>query len=169
MQEPWAIREVSRRGYAAEVAAMIRIEAEIFEPERREPEARIVACIEEGVAQVACIQDSIVGYALALPLEAVSETPGPAQDAQLGSGTSAYAVAMGVVPAWRRQGLGSALKRAQLDALRERFRFLCGRQRWPEAAAMLRVNTAFGAQPQMLIYGAYGVPDGLSIYYRIPL
>ncbi len=147
----------------------MRIEAQLFEAARRESETGVVACFAGGLAQVAWVHDSIVGYALARPLEAVGHTPGPAQDPQLGCGTSAYSVALGVVPAWRRKGLGLSLKRAQINNLRGRFRYLCGRQRWPEAAAMLRLNTALGAQPQTLIYGAYGVPEGLSVYYRIPL
>ncbi len=166
----------------AAIAAIMAMEERIYEPARRDPEARLrLAFGRDGVAIVAEELTSdgartLIGYALAAPLEVVGDVGGPDQDPSLGKGDSLYSLALTVDGEHQGTGLGLRLKTAQIEAARAlkthggapRYRWITGRNREGFAAAMSRINDALGAFTVARLTQQYG-EDGVARYYRQPI
>ena len=156
------VREALRDEAVLLMPQILAIEMRIYEPARRDPEARLRAGFtdDDGVAIVAERvidgQSVIVGYAIGVALERVPEIMGPDRDSARGRQDSIYSVAVTVDPALRNSGLGRRLKQAQLRAARAkqradgtpRYRFCVGRNRVGVADAMGRINDAIGYATQ---------------------
>jgi acyl-CoA reductase-like NAD-dependent aldehyde dehydrogenase/4-aminobutyrate aminotransferase-like enzyme/GNAT superfamily N-acetyltransferase len=166
----------------AAVLAIMAMEERIYEPARRDSDARLrLAFAEDGIAILAEeLLDggsrSLVGYALATPLEAVADVSGPDQDPSLGKSDSLYSLALTVDASHQGTGLGLRLKTAQIEAARAlktdagapRYRWITGRNREGHTAAMSRINDALGAFTVTRLTQQYG-EDGVARYYRQPI
>lgn len=119
----------------------------------------------------------LVGTALAFPLEHVAHLDGPAQDPMLGRGNTLYSADVTVHPEHRGTGLGAALKEAQIVAAMtaqrpsgaERYAFITGRNRVGATDAIMGINARYGAFTVARYTAQYGDPDGVALYYRLPL
>ena len=174
------VAEPSER--AALMPAIRALEAKVFEPSRRDSEEHLGHAFEtDGVAIVAEVTDPdggvrLVGFALGAPLGAVDYVVGPDRDVMLELDNTLYSISVVVDDAFRRTGLGFALKRAQLDRAHAmvgadggpRFRHASGRTRLPEARSMTRLSDRFGAYTVREIEDAYD-DGGRARYYRLPI
>lgn len=160
------------------IGKIMDLEARAYEPARRDEEAHLrKAFVADGVAVVAETQDGkLVGTALATPLEEVLDVEGPDRDPLRGKNETLYSIAVTVDPELHGQGIGRALKLAQLrhaaqmkraDGTR-RYRHVSGRNRLPEAGPMSRLNDSLGAYTVFELEGQYE-GGGVARYYRQPL
>ena len=149
--------------------AIMAIEAEVYEPVRRDTREHLATAFEAGgIAIVA--QDSaghVVGSTLAAPLERFEHVQGCGGDPTFGEGTTLYSAATTVAPSAHGQGIGMRLKAAQLDAARPAFRFITGRNRVGETAAMNRLVRRLGGANVAELTGQYE-GGGRARYYKIP-
>ncbi|MFO0749908.1 MAG: aldehyde dehydrogenase family protein [Myxococcota bacterium] len=120
---------------------------------------------------------TLVAACIGFPLEHVAELDGPRQDPGLGRGDTFYSADLTVHPDHRGQGLGKALKEAQIAAaiaLRKpdgqaRYAFMTGRNRVGAAESMAALNAAYGGWVVARYGNQYGEPDAETDYYRICL
>lgn len=120
---------------------------------------------------------SLVAACIGFPLEHFANVDGPRQDPSLGQGETFYSADLTVAEAHRGQGLGRALKEAQVRAVmtarradgRPRFSFMTGRNRVGATAAMSKLNAEHGAWHVARFEGQYGEPDAATDYYRVAL
>jgi len=166
----------------ATVQTIMAMEERIYEPARRDSPAHLrLAFAEDSIAILAEeLQGdgarTLVGYALAAPLEAVSDVSGPDQDPSLGKRDSLYSLALTVEPSHQGTGLGLRLKTAQIETARAlkthagapRYRWITGRNREGHTAAMSRINDALGAFTVARLTKQYGV-DAVARYYRLAI
>jgi 4-aminobutyrate aminotransferase-like enzyme/GNAT superfamily N-acetyltransferase len=173
------VRAVEPAEADAVLEQVLALERRIFEPARRDPEARLRRALEDpdGVAVIAEAGSQVIGYAFAVPLEAVGEMDGPKTDPLRGREKVLYSVAVSVDPDYRGKRLGGALKAEQIRVARDkvrpdgsrRYQFITGRNRVGEADAMTRLNRRFGAYVVNVLDNQYGEADAQALYYRIPL
>ena len=122
-------------------------------------------------------QSTLVAACIGFPLEHFSELDGPRQDPGLGRGDTFYSADLTVSEEHRGQGLGRALKEAQVAAVMShkrpdgthRFAFMTGRNRVGATATMGKLNAELGAWQVARYVGQYGEPDAATDYYRIAL
>ncbi|UJR87105.1 aldehyde dehydrogenase family protein [Sandaracinus amylolyticus] len=175
-----------RRAAPDEVEALLPpilgLEEQVYEPARRDPEHRLRLGFEDpdGIVVLAERKDgdawTLVGYAMAAPIERVPEVSGPDRDPARGRADTIYSLALTVDPALQGTGIGRRLKAAQLDHARAmkradgspRYRWCTGRNRLGHADAMMRLNDSFGAFTAVTLENQYG-EDALARYYRQPL
>lgn len=159
------------------IGPIMELEARAYEPARRDEESHLrKAFVPGGVAIVAETPDGeLVGSALAAPLSEVLDVEGPDRDPLREKDETLYSIAVTVDPSLHGQGIGRALKLAQLREAasmqregRPRYRHVSGRNRLPEAGAMSRLNDALGAYTVFELTGQY---EGSAVarYYRQPL
>lgn len=174
---PYGVRRATADEEDRVVAAILALEEEIYEPARRDPEARLrLGFREGGVVVVAEEGDVVAGYAIGVPLERAAEIAGPDRDAALGRNDTMYTVALSVAPGRGKGGLGRRLKQALMRealALRTaegapRYRFIAGRTRVGLADAMAHINDSLGAHTMFVLAQQYG-ESGVARYYRQPL
>jgi len=178
------VRRAQRDEKEAILPQILALEARVYEPARRDPEARLALGFTDphGVAIVAMGRkddgtEEMVGSAIAVPLEHVGEMQGPDRDRHRGSHDSAYTVALTIDPRAEGTGLGTRLKQALLRAAREeksvdgspRYRWMVGRNRVGLADAMSRINDRFGAYTVYQLDKQYEEGVGIARYYRQPL
>jgi acyl-CoA reductase-like NAD-dependent aldehyde dehydrogenase/4-aminobutyrate aminotransferase-like enzyme len=183
------VRRAARDEKSTILPQILALEARVYEPARRDPEARLAMGFthEGGVCVVAFEQDErgvehLIGSAIACPLEEVGEMAGPDRDPHRGRGDCAYTVALTIDP--RAQGLrlgglglGTRLKEALLREARNevkadgtpRYRWMAGRNRVGLADAMSRINDRFGAFTVLRLDKQYEDGAGSARYYRQPL
>ncbi|MEE2789701.1 MAG: aminotransferase class III-fold pyridoxal phosphate-dependent enzyme [Myxococcota bacterium] len=179
---PWRIRTVIRSEAATLLERLLEIEAAVYEPARRDSPATLNVGLShpDGVAVVAEVADGdgwmIIGSALAGPLEQFESVEGPDTDRHLGQANTAYSIAITVHPDHQGQGVGKALRDAQLKALRTmersdgpRYEYVTGRNRVGLATSMTHVNRCFGAYEVVRLTEQYGEKNAEAIYYRQPL
>jgi 4-aminobutyrate aminotransferase-like enzyme/GNAT superfamily N-acetyltransferase len=178
---PYRVRVASADEREALLPAIVELEARAYEPARRDDPAHLAkGFARDGVAVVAELEvdgaTRIVGSALATPLEEVADVEGPDRDPMLGAHNTLYSIAVTVDPAHHGQGIGRALKLAQLrhaaamegaDGQR-RYQHVSGRNRVPEAGPMSRLNDSLGAYTVFELAGQYE-GHGVARYYRQPL
>ena len=155
---------------------IVDLEARVYEPARRDPPEKLGQGFGEGGTAVVCEHGSdkdgwtLVGSALACPLELVADVEGPDTDPNRGSGNTLYSLAITVHPEHHGHGIGTALKAAQIRTARDAgYAFVVGRNKVGDADAMTRLNLRFGAHTVAIYDGQYGDPDARSLYYRIPV
>ncbi|MCA9602020.1 MAG: aminotransferase class III-fold pyridoxal phosphate-dependent enzyme, partial [Myxococcales bacterium] len=176
------VRRIRKDEADAVLEAVLELEARVYEPARRDDPAWLrMAFEEDGIAVVAEANVDggwkLIGSALAAPLERAEAVEGPDRDPMLGKENTAYSLAITMDPEWRGIGLGRTLKREELRAARElrradgapRYRFLTGRNRMDQTAAMARINRSFGAHEVVVLDNQYGEASARASYYRIPL
>jgi RHH-type proline utilization regulon transcriptional repressor/proline dehydrogenase/delta 1-pyrroline-5-carboxylate dehydrogenase len=183
------IRRAQRDEKEKILPQILALEARVYEPARRDPEARLAMGFthEGGVGIVAFERDDagvehLIGSAIACPLEEVSEMQGPDRDPHRGRGDSAYTVALTIDPRahglrLHGLGLGTRLKEALLKETRNetkadgspRYRWMVGRNRVGLADAMSRINDRFGAFTVFRLDKQYEEGAGVARYYRQPL
>ena len=178
---PVRVRVVEGAEADALMPRILEIEAEAYEPARRDTEAHLrKAFVPDGVCVIAEIEEDgltrVVGSALATPLEEVADVDGPDRDPMRGRDNTLYSLAVTVHPEVHGHGVGRALKQALLEHARTmknpdgsaRYRHSSGRNRIPDASSMARLNDSLGAYTVYLLEGQYG-GAGVSRYYRQPL
>ena len=177
---PAFLLRCARRDEADAIVPKIRgLEAEVYEPARREPDERLQLPFADphGSVVVAEAQDgTLVGCALGAPLERVA-VPGADRDPMRGKDNTLYSIAITVHPRWHGKGVGRALKIAQLEHARTmkredgtpRYLHVAARNRIPDASAMSRLADSLGAYTVFMLDKQYGDPEGVARYYRQPL
>ncbi len=177
----YRVRVAGAEERGALLPAIVELEARAYEPARRDDPVHLAkGFCPDGAAVVAELevegQMRVVGSALAAPLEDVADVEGPDRDPMQGARNTLYSIAVTVDPAYHGQGIGRALKLAQLRhgaAMRgadgqPRYRHASGRNRIPEAGPMSRLNDALGAYTVFELEGQYE-GHGVARYYRQPL
>ena len=156
----------------AQMARILELEAEAYEPERRETEAGLRGFVAlPGFVGHAVFdeQDQLAGFSMGAALEGFESVDGCRADATWGDGSSLYSLEMLVAEGHRGAGIGRALKAAQIDAARHAgYRFICGRNRVGGTQEMAPLNRSFGAYTVARLDGQYG-GEGQADYYRLPL
>ncbi len=157
---------------------ILALEAEVYEPARRDPERRLrMGFTPEGVALVA--EDAagqMLGYAVGGPVEWVTEMDGAKQDPFTGRNDTFHSIAISVSPRAHGRGIGRRLKVEQLRAARAilaedgspRYRWATSRNRVGHTGAMMHLNAALGAHEAIRLRNQYG-GEGEAIYWRVPL
>lgn len=120
---------------------------------------------------------TLVAATIGFPLEHFADLDGPRQDPTLNRGETFYSADLTVHPDHRGQGLGRALKEAQVALAMThrradgtlRYAYMTGRNRVGETDGMARLNTELGAWRVARYHGQYGEPDAATDYYRIAL
>jgi acyl-CoA reductase-like NAD-dependent aldehyde dehydrogenase/4-aminobutyrate aminotransferase-like enzyme len=182
--ERLVVRDAQPDEKAAILPQILALEARVYEPARRDPEARLALGFDDpdGVAIVAFERrddgtEELVGSAIGIPLEHVPEMEGPDRDPHRGSRDTMYVVALTLDPRTQGSGLGFRLKQAQMRAARAkrnvdgspRYRWMVGRNRVGLADAMSRINDRLGAYTVLRLDKQYEDESGVARYYRQPL
>ena len=176
------IRQLSQDDRETALPQLLTIESRTYEPARQDTADTLsIGFTSDGVAVVAEIESesgwSIIGSALAGPIEAFPNLDGPKRDPQLGAHDTAYSIALTLDPDYQGLGLGRALKQAQLKAARTlknedgspRYRSMVGRNRVGLTDSMGHLNDSFGAYTKTIYNHQYGTEAGTARYYSIPL
>lgn len=181
---PIRLRTPGRDEAEEVVRAIMALEAEIFEPARRDPEHRLRLGFDdpEGVVVLAEAQTpegawALAAYAIATPLEHMGDQDWITHAPFYGRENTLYSIAISVSPQYQGFGLGKAIKAEQLRVARAlrrvdgspRYHFVSGRNRVGFTDAMQRINRMFGAHEVVTLRNQYGDPNGAALYYRIPL
>ncbi|MGF1466907.1 MAG: aldehyde dehydrogenase family protein [Sandaracinaceae bacterium] len=178
----WTVRVARPEEADRWMPRVLELEAQAYEPARRDPEERLRRAFgPDGVAIVAERpgpdgEPELVGSALACPLEAVADVAGVADDPMQGRHNTLYSMAQTVHPALRGQGLGRALKAAQIREAATRltadggprYLYVTARNRLPDAAPMSRLSDRFGASTVAVLEHQYE-GTGVARYYRLPV
>ncbi|RMG18973.1 MAG: aminotransferase class III-fold pyridoxal phosphate-dependent enzyme, partial [Deltaproteobacteria bacterium] len=178
-----AVRRVGPEEADEVVQRMVALEAEIYEPARREDPEVLRAQVGLADAVLVVAEETpgdlstLLGFALGVPLESVGDRPGPDRDPMLGKENTLYSVSITVAARAQGRGIGAALKRAQLAEAarlrhpdgRPRYTFCTGRNRVGHTGAMTRLNRRFGACALFVLEGQYGETEGRALYYRQPV
>lgn len=171
------LREASPDEIETLLPQILALEAEVYEPARRDPERRLrMGFAPEGVALVAEENGQLLGYAVGGPVEWVTELDGPGQDPFTGEDDTFHSIAISVSPRAHGKGIGRRLKIEQLRAARAkenedgtpRYRWATSRNRVGHTGAMMHINAAVGAHCAIRLENQYG-GEGEAIYWRIPL
>ena len=176
---PVEVREVDLAGFDAVADQVVALEAEAYEPARRDSLGyfrRLVAS-DGGVCLLASDDDGLLGMSFAAPIEMWPDLDGPCQDPHRGLGDTLYSADLTVAARAQGRGVGTALRTAMLRYAcgardvdgRPRFAYVVGRNQIGAADAMWALNQRFGAYEVAIYAGQYGRPEGLARYYRIPL
>lgn len=173
------IRRIDLAGFDARIHAIQALEAEAYEPERRDTVGylRTVVAAKDAVAFVAEDHDGLVGMAFGAPLELWSSLDGPRQDPHRGRDNTLYSADLTVAKRAQGHGIGERLRVAMIRAALEaktadgapRYAFIAGRNQVGHADAMWRLNQKYGAYRVATYHGQYGAIDRVARYYRIPL
>jgi len=162
---------------------VMEVEAATYEPARRDSPEKLRRAFEHpaGLAMVAEVDTDDgprpIGSALGVPLELCTNIDGPKQDLMLGRHNTLYSLAISVSSEYQDRGVGRALKAAQIEAAgairrpdgTPRYRFVTGRNRVGHTPSMRHLNRSLGAHPVDIFHGAYDSPEGIALYYRIPV
>ncbi|QQR89382.1 MAG: aminotransferase class III-fold pyridoxal phosphate-dependent enzyme [Myxococcales bacterium] len=180
-QEPrYSIRQVHSSERERLLPAMLALEAEIYEPARRDSRETLGKAFSEqdGIALVAeDAQGRLAGFILAVPLETVKQVPGPATDPNLGRHNTVYVQSLTVRKHWQGCGMGRALKHKTLCIARDikdlqgqaRYLYQTGRNRVGQTAAMSHLNQRFGAYEVERLSNQYDEEQASALYYQIHL
>lgn len=173
------IRRLDLAGFDARLLTIQGLEAEAYEPERRDSVGylRTLVAARDAIAFVAEDQDGLVGMAFAAPLELWPSLDGPRQDPNRGLDNTLYSADLTVAKRAQGHGIGERLRVAIIQAALEaktsagapRYAFITGRNQVGHADAMWRLNQKFGAYCAASYHGQYGRIDRVARYYRIPL
>ncbi|MGB0647360.1 MAG: aminotransferase class III-fold pyridoxal phosphate-dependent enzyme, partial [Bradymonadia bacterium] len=176
------IRQLYQQDLETALPQLLAIESKTYEPARQDTAETLSAGFTtNGVAVVAEIESdagwSIIGSALAGPIEAFPDLDGPKQDRHFGAHNTAYSIALTLDPQYQGLGLGRALKQAQLQAARAlknadgtpRYHAMVGRNRVGLTDSMGHLNDSFGAYTKTVYEHQYGTDAGTARYYSIPL
>jgi len=167
---------------AAVLGQVVALEAEVYEPERRDPPEKLRKAFDDPDGVVALAERRIgdrwelVGFALGVPLERVANVDGVKADPHFGREDTLYALTTTLSPRARGLGLGMAVKVGSVRAAAAqrrpdgspRYRWIAGRTRVGATAAMMRINRRLGADIVATLEGQYG-GDGVAAYYRMPV
>ncbi len=159
--------------------AIEALQAEAYEPERRDGEDKLRKVAAEGLGLVATDGEGgpVVGCCFGGPIENFSYVVGPDRDRWAAApgagggkgGVAFYSADLTVAEAARGRGVGRLLKQAQLDwAAAHGFRFATSRNRVNAAESMSALNRALGGYEVARFEGEYG-GKGTAAYYRVPL
>lgn len=184
LAEGYRLFEVMPADWPSVIAAIISLQARVYEPARRDDLVAMGALLEEPGSQCLVIvrgqgplkRGHIVASAYAYPLECFGTVDGPASDPTLGTSETLYSADVTVDPGHRGLGLGTFLKEEQVRrAMLERdtnggprYRYMTGRNRLGETDAMQAVNARHGAFTVATLLNQYD-GEGSAAYYRIPL
>lgn len=173
------VRRIDLAGFDARLAAITALEAEAYEPARRDSMGylRNLVSAKDGIAFIAEDADGLVGMTFAAPLELWPDLDGPRQDPHRGQGDTLYSADLTVARRAQGHGVGERLRVAVLQAAlqartaddRPRFAFISGRNQVGPADAMWRLNQKYGAYQVASYHGQYSSVTGVTRYYRIPL
>ncbi len=175
-----AIRRIRSGQWAEHRDAIIAIEEAAYEPERRDEESFLQGIVDhpEGIVLLAEEAGVLKGFSFAAPLEHFEAVAGPDADPHLHRKDTLYSADVTVAQEARGQGIGAALKDAQVrealqsreaDLGRPRYAFITGRNRIGHTLEMGAINARYGAYPVRVYSGQYGTSDGEAAYYRIPI
>ncbi len=166
----------------AVLARVVALEAEVYEPERRDPPEKLRKAFDDpdGVVVLAERRTAdrweLVGFAMGVPLERVGGVGGVQADPHFGANDTLYALTTTLSPKARGLGLGMAVKVGSVRAAAARqrpdgsprYRWIAGRTRVGSTAAMMRINRRLGADVIASFSGQYG-GEGVAAYYRMPV
>lgn len=118
----------------------------------------------------------IAGYSFGGPLEN-SSTDGATHDIMRGKNNTFYSANLVLRKNLRGQGLGTKLKKAQLNYVRSlkksdgsnRYDYMTGRNKVGFTAEISKINQSLGAQVIETFGNQYGKKDAQATYYRINL
>lgn len=177
------VRAVSADDDGARILQQVlALEAEVYEPERRDPPEKLRKAFDhpDGVVVLAEVRRGdrweLVGFSMGVPLEEIQGVDGVAEDAHYGAGDTLYALTTTMSPKARGLGLGMGVKVGSIRAAAAvrradgspRYRWISGRNRLGSTAAMMRINRRLGADIIAVLSGQYG-GDGEAAYYRMPV
>lgn len=161
---------------------VVALEAEVYEPERRDPPAKLRKAFDDPDGIVVFAERRVdehwelVGFAMGVPLERVGAVGGVRDDPHFGAENTLYALTTTLSPKARGLGLGKAVKVGSVRAAAARkrpdgsprYRWIAGRTRVGATAAMMRINRRLGADVIATLTGQYG-GEGVAAYYRMPV
>jgi RHH-type transcriptional regulator, proline utilization regulon repressor / proline dehydrogenase / delta 1-pyrroline-5-carboxylate dehydrogenase len=180
----YRVREATKDEADALIEEARALEARVYEPARRDSVETLSCAFRDadGVAVIAEHQDpnqtwSMVGFALAAPLEQFTYLDGPEADPMCGRDNTLYSISLTLDAAHSGKGLGRSLKSAQVEAARARrnpdgtprYSYLTGRNRVGKTHAMTKLNRSLGAHTVATYDNQYGEQGVQALYYRIPL
>jgi acetylornithine/succinyldiaminopimelate/putrescine aminotransferase/GNAT superfamily N-acetyltransferase len=173
LAQGYRLEAMTLEGLKAEMPRVLELEAEVYEPQRRETAEGLCAFLELPgfIGHLAfSATGELAGFALGAALEGFENVDGCRADATWGSGQTLYSLEMLVSAEHRGQGIGRMLKSAQFDGARSAgFRFICGRNRVGGTHEMAPLNASLGAYTVARLGAQYGEPDGETDYYRLSL
>ena len=175
-----SVHEAERAQADATLRDVVALEASIYEPSRRDPIEKLRRAFSnpDGVVIEARshADQSLLGFTMAVPLEAVPEVDGCQSDAHFGQSNTLYALSTTVSPTARGRGLGLVLKRALVRAAGDRrradgsarYQWISGRNRVGATVAMMAINWQLGGDVVEVIGHQYE-GSGEAAYYRLPV
>jgi acyl-CoA reductase-like NAD-dependent aldehyde dehydrogenase/4-aminobutyrate aminotransferase-like enzyme len=185
LPDAYRLEQVGPESWAALAPAVARLQERVYEPARRDDLEHLGALLADPDAIGLCVfkglglppRSRLMGTAFAYPLEHAGLLDGPCQDPMRGRGNTLYSADVTVDPDARGQGVGLALKQAQVAAAMEarrpdgtpRYEHLTGRNRVGVTPEMQALNQRFGAWEVARYARQYGDPAAEAVYYRIPL
>jgi GNAT superfamily N-acetyltransferase len=168
------LQELDDALFRKRLPEIFRLEEAAYEPTRRHTVEYLEYVMSRPgrLCLVALQADTVVGFALAAPLEHFPMKRGTQADVHWGKGDTLYSADIVVVEGRRGQGIARLLKTHQVEAARRvGFRRATGRNRIGVAVAMWAVNISLGARVLQTLKDEYMDDIGSRDcwYYEIDL
>lgn len=168
------IKTITLESWSQYEADIMALEAMAFSAAQCHPPSFYLNMLnsERNISYIALVDDKVVGFSFSGPLELFADYPGVKEDPHYNTDSVLYGADMVVNPEYRKQGIGKAFKRQQLeDAKALGYKFIAGRNRLKYAHAMWCVNQTLGAKEIQRLTGIYkdGREPNECIYYHIEL
>ncbi len=165
------IEPLSEANWMQHRQAILDLEAEVYEPERRDTEEFLKGAVFAGgdYCCVALAQDRVAGFAIAAPLEQFSQVRGPDKDPLRGRRVALYSADIAVHPDFRGRGIGYRLKRYQIQrAAAAGLKVIRSRNRLGATHTMMLLNRSFGCHQIDRYEGEYQ-NKGTAVYWSTPV
>lgn len=168
------IQPLDRWSWERHADAIMRIEADSYEPTRRDSREFFsdIVARPRSVCATAAAGGEIAGFCFGAALESFPEVRGTQTDPEWGKGTTVYSADLTVAARFRGQGIARRLKSAQLDLARHLgYQYFAGRNRVGLAEQMWRINCEFNAYQVQYLKDDYDdeFEPRDCIYYHIDL
>ncbi|MEZ4814080.1 MAG: aminotransferase class III-fold pyridoxal phosphate-dependent enzyme [Bdellovibrionota bacterium] len=167
-QQGWKIEKISQLNELKKIKdSIIKIEKDCYEEARQTDYSWFEKCLTEGNGFVLnCNAGSeLIGLAACGPIKEFNEKKLLKDDPLKNDPQVFYSIDVTVVPSIVKKGLGLRLKTEQiLELTRLGAKAIRSRNRYPEAAAMTRLNHGFGSQVLAQESNVYA--DGGAAFYQ---
>lgn len=168
----YEVRRLKQKDFANWAEEIDRLEAQAYERERRDPSEKFIEHAEpkESISLVYTQGEKLLGLCTASPITLHQHLKMVDSDPLRSDASVLYASDLTVDKSIHAKGLGSRLKIEQLiEAFKQQTPYIRGRNRYPEASAMLQLNLKFGGMVINENHNDYGgEATALYISHALP-
>jgi GNAT superfamily N-acetyltransferase len=137
---------------------IMKIENRSYEPTRRRSQNFLskIMTNPKGIVMGAFHEEQMVGFCFGVPIEVIGEQRGITDDSEFGKQTTFYSIDLAVDASYRRKGIGTRLKMAQIERAKSKgFNYIAGRVRFGLGDIMWKIIENVGGYQIRLLKNFY--------------